>query len=865
MYFTLNGELIDYSGDSELSLLGYLREKRGIISVKNGCSIDNNCGGSCGACTVMMNDRATLSCTTPMKRVEGKKVVTTDGLEARIQEAFAKAFMIKGGVQCGFCIPGIVMNAVAFLKRNPLPTRDDVKKVLNRNLCRCTGYKKIVDSIIYASQILAGTETLPVSRSSGLVGSSLLKYDGHDTVLGKRPFVCDLKEEGMRHAALKFSDHPRAEVISIDISEAKRVTGVIKVITAKDIPGARTIGLIAKDWPIMIDEGEQTRYVGDVLAGVVALDEATAKKAVSKIKVKYEVLTPLCTVDQAMRKDAPLIHHKSNILSQTKLKRGDLEEAIMNSSFISEGTYYTQRVEHAFLETECCLAISKNVNGEEGLKVYSQGQGAFEDRKQIATLTGLPLEQVNVVQVQNGGGFGGKEDLTVQGHAAVFAFLTKYPVRLHLNRSESMRMHPKRHPMRMKYMVGCDSKGKLTFVQSEIHGDTGAYASVGMKVLERAAGHATGAYHVPTVDINALAVYTNNVPCGAMRGFGVNQTAFAIESCIDDLCEKGGFDRWQFRFDNALDTGSMTATGQVLKGDIGLKETLMAVKSYFYEAPFAGIACGIKNSGIGNGMPDGGQAKIVINSRHKIAIYHGWTEMGQGVHTMAIQTVCQETGLDPALFEVIVDTKQNTVCGMTTSSRGTVMVGNSLIDACKQLKEDLLVNELEDLVGNEYKGEWVCDWTTEPGSTKDSIEAVTHYSYSYATQLVTLNEAGKIDKVYAAHDAGKIMNPTLFTGQIEGSVHMGLGYAISENFPMKDGWPVYSKLSQLGILKAKDTPDVEVIGIEAYDIHGPYGARGVGEVGLVPTAAAVSNALYQFDQVRRYSLPIGIIKKKKGR
>jgi CO/xanthine dehydrogenase Mo-binding subunit len=413
----------------------------------------------------------------------------------------------------------------------------------------------------------------------------------------------------------------------------------------------------------------------------------------------------------------------------------------------------------------------------------------------------------------------------------------------------------------MDYEVGCDSQGKLTFVHARIVGDTGAYASVGAKVLERAAGHATGAYHVPAADVEAVAVYTNNVPCGAMRGFGVNQTAFAMESCIDDLCQQGGFDRWQFRYDNAIDVGSMTATGQVIEGGAGLRATLLAVKDEFYQAKYAGLACGIKNTGIGNGMPDASRVRITVAAADRVVLDHGWTEMGQGVHTVALQALCQETGIDPRIVEVRVDTASGQEAGMTTASRATSLVGNATIDAAVRLRRDLeaVGGRLADLVGREYEGSWIVDWTTKPEAETD--RPITHYSYSYATQLVVLDDDGQIAKVTAAHDAGRIFNPTLFEGQVEGSLHMGLGYAISEDLPMVDGQFKSTRLRQCGILRAKEMPAIEVIGIEVPDPYGPYGAKGVGEIGLVPTAGAVANALTQFDGVRRTRLPMTMPKR----
>jgi len=375
-----------------------------------------------------------------------------------------------------------------------------------------------------------------------------------------------------------------------------------------------------------------------------------------------------------------------------------------------------------------------------------------------------------------------------------------------------------------------------------------------MKVLERSAGHATGPYHIPNVDIVSRAVYTNNLPCGAMRGFGVNQVAFAVEGCIDDLCEQGGFNRWQFRYDNALTEGDLTSTGQIINRGSGVRQTLEAVKSIFNGAKYAGIACGIKNTGIGNGMADEGKVTIEIDSPSRVTIHHGWTEMGQGVNTMAVQFLSHETGISPEVVEVKVDTSSNASAGMTTASRATSIIGNSIANACEQLKEDLKLKSLEELAGNVYKGEWICNWTTKPNA--DVKEIITHYSYSYATQVVVLNDDGEIDTVYAAHDAGKIINPGLFEGQIEGSIHMGLGYALTEDLELENSVPKSTRLRKCGILRAKETPNMEIIGIEVPDPHGPYGVKGVGEIGLVPTAAAVANAFYQYDGNRYYKLPI---------
>lgn len=855
MQFTLNGKVIKYEGDMKLPLLKYLRDVEGIISAKDGCS----CQASCGACTVDIDGKATLACVTQMGKVEGKTVTTTDGLEKRIQEAFSKAFLLKGGIQCGFCIPGFVMAARCLLKENQNPTREEVAKAIDKNICRCTGYKKIIDSILFAAKILRGEVKDLDVKFTGKIGERYPKYDCGDKVLGFTPFVADLKFDKMVHGALKFSDHPRAIVKNIDITEALKAPGVERIFTAKDIPGDKVIGLIYKDWPMMIGVGEETHYLGDVLAQVVAQTEAQAREAVKLIKVDYDVLAPVCTPEDAIKPGAPKIGPKGNILSFSELKNGNIEEAFKNAKHIAKATFHTQRIEHAFLETECAVALPwKGPKGNKGIQLHSQSQGAYEDRKQIAQLLSLPEEDVNVIQVANGGGFGGKEDMTVQSHACLSAWHLGKPVKVALTRPESMVMHPKRHPMKLDYELACDEKGTLLGLRARIIGDSGAYASVGMKVLERAAGHSTGPYVVPHMDVEAIGAYTNNVPCGAMRGFGVNQAAFAMEQCIDMLCEMGGFDRFQMRYDNLVDIGRPLSTGQIMGEGTGVRQTLLALKDVFYKNKYVGLACGIKNTGIGNGMPDIGKARIVIKADNKFQIFHGWTEMGQGVHTMAIHFLCEELGVDPAHVEVRVDTSDETVCGMTTSSRGTSLVGHAIVDACKKIKEELKGGKtLKDLVGKSYDGHWQCDFTSKLGYEKEGFGHITHYSYGFASQAVVLDEkTGKISKIYAAHDAGKIMNANLFEGQIEGALHMGLGYAISEDCVYKEGRPEHTHYGRLGIIKAKDMPEVEVIGVECECPNGPHGAKGVGEIGLVPTAAAVANAFYQFDKVRQFSLPM---------
>ena len=854
MEFILNGQATQSQEDPATNLLSWLRDVAGLTSPKDGCSGE----GICGCCTVLVDGKARLSCRMALKDVAGKAVTTLEGLSAAERDAFADGFVLKGGVQCGFCTPGIVMKAAAILQQNPSPSRTEIAAGLTGNLCRCTGYKKILDSVECAAEALRTGTPVAFPTDTGSVGTRHPKYTAREAVLGERVFVGDMREPGMVFGALRFSDQPRARVLALDLGAARAHPGVLAVLTAQDIKGKRINGMIYRDWPVMVAVGEETRCIGDVLATVAAETEAAALAAAALIRVEYEVLEPVTDPFAALEPGAPQLTDHGNVLSVTEVRVGEAEAALQGCAFVTRRRYTTQRIEHAFLEPEAALAVPWSKDGEAGVKIYDGGQGGYEDRRQIAELLDLPERLVNVVLVQNGGGFGGKEDLMGQHHAAMLCLATGRPVMVRFDRKTSLRMHAKRHPIVMDYQLGCDRDGRLVALVADMTSDSGAYASVGMKVIERAVAHSAGAYSIPNVHVKGTAVITNNASCGAMRGFGANQACFGIESSVDELCALGGFDRWQFRWDNALVEGKATATGQVLRSGVGVRACLEALKDRFRAAKCAGIAAGIKNTGIGCGMPDFGRARIDVLPGRRVVLHHGWCEMGQGAHNMALQTLVTETGIDPDCIEVRVETDAETYCGMTTASRGTSLVGNSVRVAAQDLKRDLASGlTLGELAGRQYRGEWVCDWTTKVGhEPPPGKEIVTHYSYGYAAQMVELDETGKITRITAAHDAGRIMNPTLFEGQIEGALHMGLGYAVTEDFPYQDGWPVSWKMADLGIIRARDMPEMDVIGVEVPDAHGPYGAKGVGEIGLVPTAPAVANALCQFDGIRRTTLPL---------
>ncbi len=858
--FTLNGQPVEVPVPPGRSLLWLLRERCGVRSPKNGCEPQ----AACGCCTVLIDGEPRLSCSIRADKIDGASVTTLEGLPEDVRQTIAECFVRAGGVQCGFCIPGFAMRAHALLEQNPNPTRDEIAHALRSNLCRCTGYQRILDAIELLARVRRG-EKLPEVDRSGQIGTALPRYRGHEFVLGDFAYIDDRMVEGSLYAAMRFSDHPRALVRAIDASESLATPGVVRVITAEDVPGERYVGLIKQDWPVLVAVGEETRCVGDILAVVVADDQHAAREAAAKIRIDYEVREPVCDPEDALRPDAPKIHPDGNLLSRSRVKRGDVEAAFARAAHVVENTYRTQRIEHMFLEPEACIAIpldeaggevrSGNASDVAQVRVLSQGQGVFDDRRQIARVLGWEQRRVLVELVSNGGAFGGKEDMSIQAQTTLAAVLCGRPVKCTLTREESFRLHPKRHPVRITIRAACDADGRLVAVRARILGDKGAYASVGAKVLERAAGHAIGPYRCENVDIEALAVYTNNPPCGAMRGFGANQAAFAIERSLDALAKKVGLDGWEIRWRNVLDVGDRFCTGQKLDKPFGLKKTLLAVRDIYRNARYAGIACGIKNVGIGNGLADEGKAVLKVEAPDRITIRTGFTEMGQGYFTVCIQTAATETRLPPELFVPITDTAADVNCGQTTASRATVLGAAAIREAAAALRAELDAGRsLAELVGREFRGEYVCDYTSPPDA--DVPEPKTHLTYGFATQVVILRDDGSIEKVVAAHDVGRVINPTLLAGQIEGAVHMGLGYALTEDFPCERGVPKHRTVKSLRVLRAHQMPRVECIFIEEPDPETAYGARGVGEIGLVPTAPAVAAALEAFDGIHRTELPM---------
>jgi xanthine dehydrogenase molybdenum-binding subunit len=860
--FRVNGTPVTVRGTHE-HLLSALRDELDITSPKDGCSPS----GQCGCCTVLVDGKARVACQTPLERVAGTEVTTLEGLDDHRRDEIAGAFAAHGALQCGFCTPGIVMRTVAMLDKTTDGdlTRDRAARLLGAHLCRCTGYVKILDAI----ESLASAD-VPVAVRPGGVGTAGVKYEARDLTLGERDFIDDMRVDGLLHGAVHLADYARADIISIDTSAAESVEGVVRVFTAADVPGELRSGLIHKDWPVFIPVGGRTSYLGDVLALVVATDRVTARRAAQLIQVGYAPLEPITDPVRALDAEDAVWGLEGNRLSTSAYVRGDVDAGLAAATHVVSERFQTQRIDHAFVEPESTLAVpvsagqplplTGSVTGgdpsdERRLMVYSGGQGIWDDRNDIARMLDIDSTRVITELVSNGGAFGGKEDMSNQGQTALAAWLLDRPVRTTFSREESLLVHTKRHPIQMEYTAGCDAEGHLLALRVRMLGDSGPYASVGMKVLERAAGHASGPYVVQAIDVEAIAVRTNNPVCGAFRGFGANQAQFAMEGVMDRLATMVGISGWEMRSRNVVEPGVVWGPGQIMDGgSAGARACLDAVRPAYDEARAAGYAVGVglglKNSGLGNGFKEVARAVVHLRADGILEVRHCWTEMGQGVHTVAAQVAVSELGVNPDQVRVIVDSTRELGAGQTTGSRGTLMGAGAVADACRRALADGL------RVGVDYDGEYRVDWTN---SLSEGLEnPVIHSTFGYAAQMVVMDrDSGEIVNVVAAHDVGRAVNPLLCEGQIEGSVHMGLGYALSEGFPVDaDGRPLNDTLRALDIIRPKDMPPVEVMLVESPQPDAPYGIKGVGEIGLVPTSGAVAAAMHDRDGEWRNELPL---------
>ncbi len=886
-------------GEKE-SLLDVLRERLRLTGTKNGCG-----EGHCGACTVIVDGKARRACITRAARLDGSSIWTIEGLarEGHLHPV-QQAFVASGAIQCGFCTPGMIMAAKALLDANPHPTRDEIRDALANNLCRCTGYVKIVAAVELAADLMAAGQSAEQGVTG--VGVSAIRPDAALKATGKALYAADMFFDGMLYGAVLRSAYPHARLLRVDVGEARTMPGVHAVLTADDVPGRKTHGLVVDDWPVFA--WDKVRYVGDAIAAVAAESPETARAALERIHVEYEPLPVVTDPVRALEPDAPRVHEQGNLVSEARVLRGDVEEAFRNAAVVVEQTYETPFNEHAFLEPETSVAVPRE---DGGITIYVGSQIPFADQAQVAASLALPVEKVRIIQSAVGGAFGGKEDISTQIHAALLAQATGRPVKLTLSRRESIRVHPKRHATRIWLKTAATADGRLLAVKARIWGDTGAYASLGPHVIRRAATHVSGPYAIPNADIVSYTVYTNNPPAGAFRGFGATQAHFAAECQMDILAERLGISPLEIRRKNAVRVGSVMATGQILRESVGLPDTIERALSVIPEAQTLGdarrswerggqqgrkvrgwgIACAFKNVGLGGGVADSAGAEVELCGDGTLEVRVGAAEVGQGLVSVASQIAGEVLGAPPEAIRLVVgDTALTPDGGATTASRQTFITGNAVRLAAMDLKATLAQTAAEMLDAAPDRVSFVGGYA-ETGGKRVSLSALAeaaraegrrlvvrrvytpprtvplgqegdiHFAYGYATQVAEVEvdlDTGdvRVVRIAAAHDVGKAINPRAVEGQIEGGVVMGIGLALKEELVLDEGRILSDTLAKYKIPTVHDVPEITPILVESPTSEGPFGAKGVGEIPSIATVPAIVNAIYDATGVRLTRIPI---------
>jgi CO/xanthine dehydrogenase Mo-binding subunit/aerobic-type carbon monoxide dehydrogenase small subunit (CoxS/CutS family) len=900
--FTVNGEELCVYVPAKMILVDFLRERLGLLGAKKGCSI-----GHCGTCTVIMNGKATRSCLVKMDRVNGGNIETIENLaRSGHLHPLQQAFVEKGAIQCGFCTPGMIMTAKALLDVNPHPSRDEIKKALtiNHNICRCTGYEKIFEAIELASERSSLKATQQEVNIFSGVDTSLTPSIAVDMVTGKNKFGDDLFMDNMVHGKILWATYPYARILSIDLSEAKKMPGVVGIVSAEDIPGKNQAGVVVRDQVAIASD--KVQYIGDPIACVYAETAEQASEALEKIRVDYEELPGIFTIEDATKPDAPKLHKEGNLLHHSEIIRGDVEDAFDKCAVIVEGDYTTPFVEHGYLEPESGLGY---VDGNGVVTIMIGTQTAFDDRVQLSEILGIPENKIRVIQIPPGGAFGGKEDMIIQQFLALGTLKVQRPVKMVLSREESLRVHVKRHPSWIHYKTGADADGHVLAIEQEVNLDTGIYASLGIDILENTIVFGAGPYYVPNLKLQGWSWYTNNILAGAMRGFGVNQVAFALEQQMDAMARALHIDPFEFRLINGLDVGLPTASDHFLEsGVVSIKQTIVAAKEAYKKIPLpqasegkkigVGVACAVKNIGFGHNIPEDAGAVIELNDDGYVLVKASQHEYGQGARMGLLRLASETLGIPMSKIDVLLpDTAETPPTGPTTASRQTFLSGNAVVMACQELREQLMVragdvldaeptrlrfsdNKIEDpktgksVQINQFGKQFSVSKRYSSPQTAQMLPAGeksrcgepdypsrnTHFCYAYTTQVAIVEVDPKTGEVKVLHiisanDVGKILNKTAIEGQIQGGVMMGVGFALSEEFVVEKGINKTKTLAQCGLPTADMAPQITCEIIEVPHPFGPQGVKGFAEAPSLATAPAVINAIYDALGVRITSLP----------
>jgi CO/xanthine dehydrogenase Mo-binding subunit/aerobic-type carbon monoxide dehydrogenase small subunit (CoxS/CutS family) len=911
--FSVNGSICEISCNLKDRLIDVLRNRLKLTGTKEGCS-----EGVCGACTVLLNGRPVKACVTPMSRVEGQNVVTIEGIGSfGNPHPLQRAFIEKGAIQCGFCTPGMIVGAKVLLDKNADPSQGDVITALSPHLCRCTGYKKIVEAVLLAAQMqrnyLESGEngwTSPGTGESNRInprgerygvpysspGSSFRDVKAHigfpvsplgvwEKALGLTRYAADLTPDACLYLKVVRSEKSHARILGIELEEALSLPGVVAVLTAKDIGGTNRIGPIQRDQPVLTED--LVRFLGDAIAVVAAESVTAAVEGAKKVRIIYEELTSVIDPDAAAEPGAPKLHGESNLLFLMTIKKGDLTKGWQEADEVVEEVYETPFNDHAYIEPEAGVAWKDDAGR---IVIRLATQNPHENQAQVAEALGLPPERIRVIQAPTGGSFGGKMNHQMPALLALTVLKLSRPAKLVYTAAESMMCTEKRHPFRLHFRTGATKEGKLTGIEAELKANTGAYASYGKAVVERALIHSTGPYNVPNVTVTGSCFYTNTAPAGAMRGFGAPQVAFAVESQMDRLADKLGFDPYDFRLRNIFQPGSSTITGQVLKESVGAKETLEALKPYYEEALSwaktaesgsrgTGLKRGVGLSSIFFGIGEAGwrnpsRMTVRLNAEGFIELLVGAADMGQGVFSTLVQIAAETLDIPGDAFVVVTpDTDFTPYAGATEASRQTLASGRSTQDAASALKNalescrfyeaaagsypDRLRRCHEMLAGKnlpiEYSGYFMPDTQPMDKTGKGSP----HLAYAFASSLAqvevdTKSGVVKVVKMVLAHDVGRVINPLTLAGQIEGGAIMALGFALKEEFKPNETkrWSAYK------IPRMDDLPEIITVFVENPTPEGPFGAKGIGEVPTVGPAAAIANAVARACGVRCSRLPM---------
>ncbi len=822
------------------TLSDLLRYRLRLTGTKIGCD-----EAECGSCTVLVDGEPILACMYPAQRADGKTIVTIEGLadlspgpspkwSGEQLHPLQQAFVEHGAVQCGFCIPGQIMTAYALLQHNQNPTQDEIRFALKDTLCRCAGYPAIENSVLAAAHSLRTGESFGAnSRCSRIpppnipnsvhphdvVGHTHMRPDGIEKVTGDAIYTDDLEFDGMLYAQARRAMVPHAILTKLDISKAKALMGVAAVLTAADIPGEHNHGLVIFDWPTIVGVGERVRYVGDTLAIIAAETQEIAEQASALIEAEFDLQPVITNPVQARQEGQPQIHANGNLLKHIKVRKGDMDAGFAAADVILEHTFHTPIYEHAFMEPECSIAVPRP---DGRMELYVGSQIPYQDRTQVARVMGWPESRVRVIGQLMGGGFGGKEDVMGQIHVAMLANVTGRPVKLLFDRHESLLVHPKRHATQIRVKIGAKKDGRLVAVESELYGDTGAYASLGEKVMTRATTHSAGPYEVPHVRADCYAMYTNNPPAGAFRGFGVTQSAFAVESMMDMLAEKLDIEPVQLRRLNALHVGSITNTGQELRESVGLMECIDKVDSAMRKLnphPFKprivpvpdsfshregakdtkpsleeaeeknkpsrssflrgakeshlvrawGIAAAYKNTGLGGGAPDKSGAEVELYDDGMFEVRSSSAEMGQGLVAVMQMTVAEEMSVAPKQVRVLVmDTDLTPNGGPTTASRQTYVTGNASRYAAQTLRNAMIATLAE-----KY------DVQPEQIKFKDGIVHANGHSMTYAEVAKEMKAMGQHPRALYEYEAPKTQPLGMLTEDGKhGDMHFAFSFGV---------------------------------------------------------------------------------------